>query len=89
MSGLVFMIEYLINILIILGCILAIIGGVLFIIFSCMIIYSYFADTFYNFKLKHTRKKWSMTKTEFGINRLEELKKEYPELNIKYDGEEL
>ena len=83
------MIEYLINILIILGCIIAVLGGVLFIMFSVVAVYYYLGDIFYTFKLTCIRKKWELNKTEFGISRLEELKKEYPELNIRYDGEEL
>lgn len=78
------MFEYLINILILIGCIVAALGGCCFVLFGSMIIIELMSDTLTNLKLKLLKNQHREDEKILIMKRLDDLKERYPDLEIDY-----
>ncbi|MBQ6219667.1 MAG: hypothetical protein IJH63_00925 [Methanobrevibacter sp.] len=79
------MFEIIINILIIIGAIVSVIGSCFFCMFGFMILYELIEPEYNNFKLRLKNNEYKIEKEAIAIKRLELLKKDYPELEIEYN----
>lgn len=78
------MIDIFVNIFVIIGAILSIIGALFIIFFGFIIGYDLIYDAYNNFKLKLLQKDFHNEKRMYIVSQLEDLKERYPDLEIDY-----
>lgn len=78
------MFELFVNVFIIVGAIICILGACLLGIFAVLIGYDLLYDTYNKFKIELMKKDFRNEKKLYIIEQLEDLKKRYPDLEIDY-----
>ena len=78
------MLDVVLNILLIIGAGVAILGAAFFTMFGFMILYELIGDEYDNFKYKLEKKRLSRDRENLAMHHLEKLKKRYPDLEISY-----
>lgn len=78
------MYNVLINVFIIMGIILSVLGGLFVGMFGVMVAYDLLHSTYNDFKLKLLKRDFKNEKKLYIMSQLEDLKERYPDLEIDY-----
>ncbi len=78
------MYNVLINVFIIMGIILSVLGGLFVGMFGVMVAYDLLHSTYNDFKLKLLKRDFKNEKKLYIMSQLDDLKERYPDLEINY-----